>query len=134
MTVDRPLRRSLLVAAAFLLLACALREFKLHDVVSPALAERLMGLMMGAVVVANANAAPKKLVPLDRLACDPAREQRLRRFAAWALVLGGLGWMLAYAFAPVDIAATLAIGLLAPPTVVVAGIAARCAWRRRAAR
>lgn len=95
---------------------------------------RMTGMVMGALLVVWANAMPKMLVPLDRLSCAPAREQALRRFAAWAMVLGGLGYLLAFALAPIAIASTLAICLLAPPVVVVAGITARCAWMRRRAR
>jgi hypothetical protein len=73
-------------------------------------------------------------VPLARLSCDPAREQTLRRFGGRALVLGGLGYALAYALAPIVIASTLAICLLAPAVLVVMGISARCAWRRLGAR
>jgi hypothetical protein len=50
------------------------------------------------------------------------------------MVLGGLGYALAYALAPVAIASTLAICLPAPAVLVVAGIVARCAWARRGAR
>jgi hypothetical protein len=74
------------------------------------------------------------LVPLARLSCDPVREQTLRRFAGRVMVLGGLGYALAYAFAPIAIAPTLAICLLAPAVLIVAGIMARCAWARRSAR
>jgi hypothetical protein len=95
---------------------------------------RLTGVLTGALLVIWANAMPKMLVPLDKLSCAPAREQSLRRLAAWAMVLGGMGYLLAFALAPIAIASTLAICILAPAVVVVAGIAARCAWRRRNAR
>jgi len=94
---------------------------------------RIKGMLMGAWVVAWANADPKTLVPLDKLTCDPARDQSLRRLAAWVMVLGGVAYMLAFAFAPLAIAGTLAMCLLAPAVVVVGGITARCAWRRRSA-
>jgi hypothetical protein len=93
-----------------------------------------MGMLMGSVVLVSANAIPKRLVPLARLSCDPAREQTLRRFGGRVLVLGGLGYTFAYALAPIPIASTLAICLLAPAVLVVAGITARCAWMRRKAR
>jgi membrane protein DedA with SNARE-associated domain len=54
----------------------------------------------------------------------------MRRICGWALVLGGLGYTLAYALAPIAIASTLAMCLLAPAVVVVASIVARCAWMR----
>lgn len=134
MTLDHPIRRSLLIAAVCLLLAVMLNELGPRHVVSAETVERLIGMLMGAVVIVYANAIPKMLVPLARLSCDPAREQTLRRLCGWTLVLGSLGYMLAFALAPIAIAGTLAICLLAPAVVAVAGVAARCAWMRRDAR
>lgn len=134
MILDYPIRRSLLIAAIYLLTAVVLNEFRQRHFVSAETAVRLMGMLMGSVVLVSANAIPKMLVPLARLSCDPIREQALRRFGGWALVLGGLGYALAYALAPIAIASTLAICLLAPAVLVVAGITARCAWLRRSGR
>jgi hypothetical protein len=39
-----------------------------------------MGILMGLVMLVSANAIPRRLVPLARLSCDPAREQT---FVAW---------------------------------------------------
>ncbi len=134
MTLDHRILRSLLIAALYLLTALMLNELRRHQVVSAETVERLMGLLMGTVVIVSANAIPKRLLPLARLSCAPAREQALRRFAAWVMVLGGLGYTLAFALAPIAIASMLAVSLLAPAVVVVAGITARCAWMRRRAR
>jgi hypothetical protein len=130
MIMNHPIRRSLLIAAIYLSTAVVLSELRQHHVVSADLVVRLMGMLMGSVVLLSANAIPKRLIPLDRLSCDPGREQTLRRLGGRALVLGGLGYMLAYALAPSAIASTLAICLLAPAVLVVAGLIARCAWRR----
>jgi len=134
MTLDHPIRRALLIAAMYLLAAVTLNELRRHHVVSAETVERLMGLLMGTVVIVSANAIPKRLVPLSRLSCDPAREQTLRRFGGRVLFLGGLGYTLAFALAPIAIAGSLAICLLAPAVVAVAGITARCAWMRRRAK
>jgi hypothetical protein len=133
MMPNHPIRRSLLIAAIYLLTSVVLNELRQHQIVSTETVVRLMGMLMGALVLVSANAIPKRLVPLAHLSCDPAREQTLRRLAGWALVLGGLGWTLAYALAPIAIASTLAICLLAPAFLLVAGITARCAWMRRSA-
>jgi hypothetical protein len=125
--MKHPIPRALTLAAACIVTAVMLSELRQHDMVSAGTAQRLMGMLFGAVVLVTANAMPKRLVPLARLSCDPAREQTLRRFAGRALVLGGLGYTLAYALAPVAIASNLAICLLAPAVLVVAGIMARCA-------
>ena len=134
MTLAHPTRRALAVAALYLLTALALNQLRLHQVLTAETVQRLMGVLMGTVVIASVNLIPKRLVPLARVSCDPAREQTLRRLCGRVLVLGGLGYTLAYAFAPIAIAATLAICLLAPAAATVAAISARCAWNRRAAR
>lgn len=135
MIMAHSIRRSLSLAAIYLLTAVVLNELRQHEVVSTETAVRLMGMLMGSVVLVSANAIPKRLVPLARLSCDPAREQTLRRLAGRAMVLGGLGYTLAYAYAlaPIMIASTLAICLLAPAVLVVAGILVRCVWSRRRA-
>ena len=134
MILHQPLRRSLSLAALYLLTAVVLNALRQHDVVSNETAVRLMGILRGSVVLVLANAIPKRLVPLARLSCDPAREQTLRRFSGQVMVLGGLGYTLAYALAPLAIASTLAICLLEPAGLVVAGIMAHCAWARHSAR
>jgi hypothetical protein len=87
--------------------------FASPELISAALAQRLLGVMLSVVVVAYANAAPKVLVPLARLRCDATTEQSLRRFTGWAVVVGGLGFGLAWVFAPIELAGLLAPALLA---------------------
>lgn len=128
-----PIRRSLLIAALYLLAAVLLNMLRQYHVIDAEFSQRALGILMGAVVLFSANAIPKQLLPLDRMACDPAREQSLRRSAAWALVLGGVGFTLAYMLAPIAVASTLAIGLLAPTVLFVAVIKARCVWAQRPA-
>lgn len=134
MTLHQPLRRLLPIAALLLLTSVVLNELLQLDAVSAETAVRLMGLMRGSIVLVLANALPKRLVPLARLSCDPARDQTLRRLSGQVMVLGGLGYTLAYALAPIEIAGTLAICLLMPASLIFAGIMARCAWARHSAR
>ena len=133
MIMNQPIRRALSLAALYLLTATVLNALRQHQIVSAEASVRLMGILMGLVMLVSANAIPKRLVPLARLSCDPVREQTLRRFAGRAMVLGCLGYALAYALAPIAIASKLAMCLLAPAVLVVAGIVARCAWARRSA-
>jgi hypothetical protein len=130
----QPLRRALSIAALYLLTSVVLNALRQHHVLGDETVVRLMGMLMGLVVMVGGNAIPKTLVPLPRLSCAPSREQTLRRVCGWAAVLGGLGYMLAYALAPIAIAGQLANGILAPAFVIVAGIMARCAWIRSARR
>jgi hypothetical protein len=104
------LMRGLLIAGAMLLATAALK------LASPAYvnvdcAQRVLGIMMGALVVMYANSAPKVLAPLTA-SCSARTEQTLRRFTGWTLVLGGLGYMGAWLFAPMAHAALVALALL----------------------
>jgi hypothetical protein len=133
MKLNHPIKGALLIAALYLLAGMVFKELRQHELLSPDGALRSMGVLMGLVIVVSANAIPKRLVPLARLSCEPARDLTLRRIGAWALVLGGLGYTLAYALAPIGIASTLAIGLLSPAVLVVLALIARCAWKHRQA-
>jgi hypothetical protein len=134
MIVKHQIRRGLFLGAAYLLAAVAVNELRRRDLVGADATTRLMGILGGLIVLVLANEIPKRLMPLERLHCDPVREQTLRRLAARVMVLGSLGCTLAYAFAPLAIAPTLAVWLLGPPYLVFAGILARCAWVRRRAK
>jgi hypothetical protein len=111
MTPKFSIRRALLGTALYLLLALAIKKLgPLY--LAPETVLRLGGMWIAVPVIVFANALPKSLVPLDRATCDPAIGQAMRRFVARALVLGGIGFVLAYALAPVAIANSLAASLL----------------------
>lgn len=122
--------RSLITAALILVTSAAL-ALASPTYVNADLAQRLFGVMLGAVVVLYANAIPKALIPLARMRCDPATEQSLRRFTGWALVLGGVGYAMAWLFAPMTSAWILAIALLGTALLVVL---LRYAWYVRVRR
>ncbi len=116
MSVAFPLGRSLLAAAAILAISATL-SWLAPAHISSELSQRLLGALLGAVVVVYANAIPKLLVARAKLRCSPAQDQAARRFAGWSMVLGGVGYMLAWLVAPLAIAgllggAWLAIALL----------------------
>lgn len=67
-------------------------------------AERGMGVVMGVIVVAFANVIPKR--------AGSARALALRRIAGWALVLGGLGYALAWLLLPLAYANLAALLVL----------------------
>lgn len=102
--------------AALILAASALLGWASPAYLSDESARRLLGVLLGAVVVGFSNTIPKMLASRSRLRCSPAQDQAARRFAGWSMVLGGLGYMLAWIFAPLSMAAliggaALAIGL-----------------------
>ncbi len=59
-------------------------------------AARSSGVMMGVIVIAFANVIPKR--------AGSARALALRRIAGWSLVLGGLGYALAWLLLPLGVA------------------------------
>jgi len=122
------LARALLGAALYLLVALAIRKLG-PSWFAPDTVSRLGGMWIAVPSIVIANALPKKKrVPLDRLACDPAEVQALRRFVAQALVLGGIGFMLAYGLAPLAVANSMAASLLA---IALIAVGLRIVWSAR---
>ena len=128
----RPIRNALLIAALFLGFTAALKLLA-PEQLSEEWADRLRGVMGGALVVYFSNAASKSLTPLARLR-DPVAEQAIRRFSAWTLTLGGVGYALASLVAPARWANEIAVVLLASAVTLVmvrwAVAYGRCARRR----
>lgn len=108
-----------LIGAAFILTASAALAFASPGVISQELASRVWGVILGAIVVLYANAAPKTLTPLARMRCDPATEQAVRRFSGWAIVVGGLGYAGAWLVAPLEHAQLLSIAVLGSALLLV---------------
>lgn len=108
-----------LIVAGMLLGGAVLLERMSPAYISPDAARRMLGVLMGAVVVVYANAVPKALSPLLRMRCAPAAEQAMRRFTGWSLVLGGAGYAAAWAVAPMAHARLLAMGILGTAFLLV---------------
>jgi hypothetical protein len=123
-----PMRQALGLAGLFLALALGL-EFLWPEALDRDVARRLLGVAMGAVILVLANKVPKTLTPLARL-CDPALEQSMRRVMGWSVALGGLGYALAWIFAPIELAAGTAMVLLASSLLYVFVWHARLRSRR----
>jgi len=119
MMPQSPIARALLGTALYLLVALAIRKLG-PSWFAPDTVTRLGGMWIAVPSIVIANVLPKKkMIPLDRIAGDPAQVQALRRFVARALVLGGIGFMLAYALAPLAVANSMAASLMAIALVVV---------------
>ncbi len=95
---------------------------------SPELAQRLFGVLIGAMVVFYANSVPKALAPYLESRCDPAAGQAIRRFTGWTLALGGLAYLAASVVAPAASATMIAAGFLGLALLLVI---ARIAWSLR---
>lgn len=99
-----PLCRTALAAAGILGLS-ALLALSAPEYLDPEWSRRLLGALLGAVVVFYANDIPKALAARARMRCTSAgADQAARRFAGWSLVLGGLAYMLAWLLAPLHLA------------------------------
>jgi len=99
------------------MLAVIAQELALIQAEPGELSKRAWGLIMCALVAVYANAVPKQ-------AASPNKAKVLR-FSAWSLVLGGLGYALAWVLAPLAYANFVAIGILG---TAVALVVARTAW------
>lgn len=112
MTANHPIGRSIAGALA-ILGAAALLSWATPEHISAGMSQRLLGALLGVVVVVYANAIPKALFSLARVRRTPAQEQAARRFAGWSLVLGGLAYILAALLAPLAWASIIGGSLLA---------------------
>jgi hypothetical protein len=111
--------RNGIIVAAILLGASGILRALAPSVISEEVAHRILGALLGAVVLAYANAVPKLIsrrLPTRR---DPALEQAQRRFVGWSLVIGGLGYSAAWVFAPIG-SANLIAGTILASTVALA--------------
>jgi fructose-specific phosphotransferase system IIC component len=86
--------------------------------ISEELGHRLFGILLGLFAAYYANAVPKLLKPLPRLR-DPAREQALRRFTGWTLVIGAVAYVVAWIVVPIAQANTVAMSLLGTTFLIV---------------
>lgn len=119
------LTRALIGAALIVGLSAALASAT-PGLISAALAQRLLGMLLGAVVVVYANAIPKAIAACARSRRSAAQEQAARRFAGWSMVLGGIGYMLAWLAAPLALANLLAGCILAAALLLAV---LRYVWR-----
>lgn len=113
-----------LLGAAFVLAASATLAWLTPATISPEWRQRLTGVLIGAVLVAYANAIPKAAITRMRTRCAPAAQQAARRFAGWALVMGGIGYIAASLFAPIGVS-SMAAGLAVGASVVVMAVGLR---------
>lgn len=111
MSVSSQLARCLLAAAAILGISAAL-AWLAPAYISTDMSRRLLGALLGAVVVFYSNSIPKVLAARSRMRCSPAEDQAARRFAGWILVFGGFGYMLAWLLAPIDMARVIGGAIL----------------------
>lgn len=106
----KTIRASLFGAALMMAGSLALSLIAQLDLASAGLTERAFGVMAGVMLIVTGNFLPKTARPLTAQRYDPARRQRVERLSGWILVLAGLVYASASAFAPADMANPLSIG------------------------
>jgi Ca2+/Na+ antiporter len=118
------IRTALLIAGTMLAFSAALVFADKAGYIGDETAKRAVQVAIGLILVYFANLAPKTLEPLAD-SCDPSRVRALQRFSGWALVIGGLGYSLAWLVVPIDAAAIVSMAILGTCLLLVV---ARCAW------
>jgi len=113
---------SVATAAGLFAAALAMSLARAYGVLDHGDTRRIMGLILGSILVAVGNSLPKQLTPIARMSCDPARKQALQRFAGWTFVVTGIAYAAAWLVAPRDSAGIVAaaIGLAGTLIVLVA--------------
>lgn len=124
------IRRLLSIAAVLFLASALLNALLQRHMVGADTVTRLMGVLKGIILIVCANEVPKRLPPLARMVCDPARDLAYRRIIGWLAVAAGLGFTLAYAVAPLPIARIVGICALVLILLVAACMMA-CVVRTR---
>ena len=108
-----------LIVAGLSLQATMVLKLLTPDPLSPELAQRTLGVLMGGLIVFYANATPKTLRPLTEMTCDPRAEQAMRRLVGWSVTLGGLAYAATWMFAPLGSARGIALSFLGASVLVV---------------
>jgi hypothetical protein len=119
-----------LAGATFVIAVALLLRWATPDYLTVEMARRLMGVLVGAIVVAYANVVPKSLAARTRPHCAPGQEQAMKRFVGWSLVLGGFGYIAASLLAPVGSMHVIGGAIVA---VALAAALLRCVWRGKSA-
>jgi hypothetical protein len=74
----------------------------------PSLVDRARNVFSGFVLLYFANMIPKLIGPALTEKCSKPSANSVRRFAGWALVLGAIGYIGAWIFAPLSSTSPLA--------------------------
>jgi len=111
---------ALILAGLLLALAAALRLAEGNGVIDGDTARRGVQVAIGLILAGFANRMPKQIRRWRGAAAD-AREQRALRVGGWSLTLAGLAHAGLWAFAPLAVADTLAMLVVAMATLITLG-------------
>lgn len=98
----RKIERALCWASLLLAGVLGFALLKETGVLTNNVSKRSAGALIGIVLIVTGNSLPKYITPLSMRACSPARATATERFAGWVFVLGGLVYVAAWVFAPIE--------------------------------
>ena len=112
---------SVLGLCAILIAFALAKEFGL---VGSELANRAVGMSIGAVLIVTGNALPKFVLPLSIRTQNPERAMATERFAGWTFFLTGFVFVAAWLFVPLEHVKLVSslVGLGAFGVVFAAGV------------
>lgn len=121
--ITRRLGFALALAAATLATAAALRYAEGAGWLSQDTGRRAMQVLIGLGLAAYANLMPKQIGSANRSATAMARTQSALRVGGWSLTLAGLAYAGLWAFAPLALADTASMAVVAGATLLTLGYA-----------
>ena len=99
--IARPVRSAVIGFLILTALAIAIAIARAAGIVEVAVEQRVLGLVIGAMIVVTGNFLPK-MRPLNTAHGDPAKTTAAERLAGWVLSLAGLAYIALFVFAPLD--------------------------------
>jgi len=94
---------SVISAGLMLLVAQSIHLIELLGFGTSTTIDRVWGVTVGIILMVIGNATPKVMPPLNVQACTLQSTHKMQRFAGWALLLGGAGYVLSWLFLPINL-------------------------------
>ncbi|MEL7485984.1 MAG: hypothetical protein AAGJ87_02085 [Pseudomonadota bacterium] len=111
---------SVIIGGAIIVASQAVQVMNAFGSTENLVVERGWGVLVGLILAAMGNAAPKILPPLDAKTCAGGRRSKLQRFAGLSLLIGGVGYAGAWLFAPIEIANVAAMSICLASVLAIA--------------
>ena len=110
--MNRTILYTLIGTAIFLAITAAVRHAGTLGYLGEETIDRAVQVMIGLGLALWSNFTPKQIGPVGPLQVE-AWKQRLLRLTGWSMMLAGLAYAALHAFAPLDIARTASIIIVA---------------------
>lgn len=117
---------AVVLAAAFLAIAGSLKYAAANGVIDADTAKRAIQVLIGLGLAAYANMIPKQIGAPARSPAAESRSQAALRVGGWSMTLAGLTSAGLWAFAPLSVADTGSLAVVAAAVAVTLGYAVWC--------